>query len=148
MKRDYKFNEFSNLIKGFIVVTILSRNLEVFMEKEFKELYKNAYIHLMFIKHVEGISQMELSLLTGTNKSTLVRNLADLISKDYVIKKTSSRANENELYLTEKGLKTVEVIQNWIQDRELEIENETKNFDNMKENVSSYMLKVIDLYSK
>ncbi|QBQ07598.1 MarR family transcriptional regulator [Spiroplasma gladiatoris] len=147
MKKEIKFDQFSNLIKNFIVVTLLSRQLEEFIENQNKDIYKNAYIHLMFINYVEGISQMELSLLTGTNKSTLVRNINDLVKKDYVCKKTSIRANENELYLTNKGLEIVDKIKNWINDRELEIEKSTKDSQKTKESVSEYLLKIINMYS-
>ncbi|AOG60300.1 hypothetical protein SHELI_v1c03450 [Spiroplasma helicoides] len=142
MKRAFNFENLANLVKGYVIIENLTKELRAKMENEYKDIYSNAFIHLMFIKHVDGISQMELCEFTGTNKSTMVRNVKELLDNEYVIKQTSPRANENELYLTEKGKQVVEEIEKWVFDKEKELDPESKN----KEYISQLLIKILNDY--
>ncbi|PPE06642.1 MarR family winged helix-turn-helix transcriptional regulator [Mesoplasma corruscae] len=103
MKKKYNLNNLSVLLKGELLIMIIKRQITKIITHEYPSLYPLAYFHLMFIKNVEGISQTELAYLTDTTTPTLHRNIKTLIKEGFIVIKTSSRANENEIYLTNKG---------------------------------------------
>ncbi|WP_339020321.1 MarR family winged helix-turn-helix transcriptional regulator [Spiroplasma endosymbiont of Atherix ibis] len=121
MKKQYNLDNLSTLVKGNLVIIILSKRISLKMIKKYSDLYRMAYLHLMFIKNVEGISQVELADLTDTNISTMHRNIQTLIKNNYIEKKVSSRANENEIYLTQKGESVVKDITQWVNEYEKEM---------------------------
>ncbi|AGR41270.1 MarR family winged helix-turn-helix transcriptional regulator [Spiroplasma taiwanense] len=121
MKKQYNLDNLSTLVKGNLVIIILSKRISLKMIRKYQDLYRLAYLHLMFIKHVEGISQVELADLTDTNTSTMHRNIQSLIKNNYIEKKLSSRANENEIYLTQKGESVVNDIIEWVNEYEKEM---------------------------
>lgn len=115
MKKKYNLDNLNTLVKNELLIMIVKRRIIEKIQEEYPDLYSLAYLHLMFIKNVEGISQVELSYLTDTNPSTLHRNVKFLLKENYIEKKVSKRANENELYLTAKGevvvIKIVKLIE-------------------------------------
>ncbi|AHI52389.1 helix-turn-helix domain-containing protein [Spiroplasma culicicola] len=142
MKKNYNIVDLSFLLKNYVMIEFLIKDLNKKSKEVFNDLYDNAFIHLMFIKNVTGISQAELADLTNTNKSTLFRNINILSKANYIIKKTSSRANENEIYLSTKGEKAVDKIIEFIEEYE-----QLFNLDqNIKEKINLEILKVIFMY--
>ncbi|WP_339030610.1 MarR family winged helix-turn-helix transcriptional regulator [Spiroplasma endosymbiont of Cantharis nigra] len=121
MKKQYNLDNLSTLVKGNLVIIIISKRISKDMMKKYPDLYSLAYLHLMFIKNVEGISQVELADLTNTNTSTMHRNIKSLTDNNYIFKRISTRANENEIYLTQKGEQVVKDIIEWVNEYEKEM---------------------------
>ncbi|ALD66595.1 MarR family winged helix-turn-helix transcriptional regulator [Spiroplasma cantharicola] len=143
MKKQYNLDNLSTLVKGNLVIIIISKRISKDMLKKYSDLYPLAYLHLMFIKNVEGISQVELADLTNTNTSTMHRNIKSLFDNNYIVKRISARANENEIYLTQKGEEVVQDIIYWVNEYEKEMGFDK---DNTKE-LSFMFKKIINKYS-
>ncbi|WP_342259044.1 MarR family winged helix-turn-helix transcriptional regulator [Spiroplasma endosymbiont of Dioctria linearis] len=143
MKKQYNLDNLSTLVKGNLVIIIISKRISKDMMKKYPDLYSLAYLHLMFIKNVEGISQVELADLTNTNTSTMHRNIKSLTDNNYIVKKISTRANENEIYLTQKGEQVVKDIIEWVNEYEKEM---GFNEENTRE-LTMMFKKIINKYS-
>ncbi len=143
MKKQYNLDNLSTLVKGNLVIIIISKRISKDMMKKYPDLYSLAYLHLMFIKNVEGISQVELADLTNTNTSTMHRNIKSLTDNNYIFKRISTRANENEIYLTQKGEQVVKDIIEWVNEYEKEM---GFNEENTRE-LTMMFKKIINKYS-
>ncbi|WP_339033550.1 MarR family winged helix-turn-helix transcriptional regulator [Spiroplasma endosymbiont of Cantharis rufa] len=143
MKKQYNLDNLSTLVKGNLVIIIISKRISKDMMKKYPDLYSLAYLHLMFIKNVEGISQVELADLTNTNTSTIHRNIKSLTDNNYIVKRISTRANENEIYLTQKGEQVVKDIIDWVNEYEKEM---GFNEENTRE-LTMMFKKIINKYS-